>query len=126
MSISVVGGAAIALEHNPDRGSTNDIDSWSNATPATRATVDSVVADVCEVNSRAATVELSEGHNPQDPLSGKPTRCWISISPLAHHRRTERSRASKDRVRRGVRLRARRELGRRPRLVISADYGVSQ
>jgi len=52
LSISVVGGAAIVLEHNPDRGSTHDIDGWINANPATRAAVDSVVADVSLVSPR--------------------------------------------------------------------------
>ena len=46
VSKSVVGGAAIVLEHNPDRGSTNDIDGWINAAPATRTAVDSVIADI--------------------------------------------------------------------------------
>ncbi len=148
VSISVVGGAAIALEHNPDRGSTNDIDGWISATPATRTAVDSVIADisrergwpddwlndkattngfipedaeakdfhevvshgdvtitvagptllfamklrasrgrrdfldldvlvgVCEITSRAAAVELYEGHYPEDPLSAK-AQTWL-------------------------------------------------
>ena len=46
VSISVVGGAVIVLEHNPDRGATNDIDCCINATPATRTAVDSVIADI--------------------------------------------------------------------------------
>ena len=48
VSISVVGGAAIVLEHNPDRGSTNDIDGWIHATPETRLAVDLVVADISQ------------------------------------------------------------------------------
>ena len=46
VSISVVGGAAIVLDHNPDRGATNDIDTWIAAAPVTREEINRIIADI--------------------------------------------------------------------------------
>ncbi len=97
VSISVVGGAAIVLEHNPNRGSTNDIDGWINATPRNRAAVDSVVADISRergwpddwLNDKVMT----NGFNPRMPRPRTFTRWYptrrcpsASPSPPCHSR----------------------------------------
>jgi hypothetical protein len=46
LTIHVVGGAAIALEYNPDRQATSNIDAWVNARPAVRERVVRVVKQI--------------------------------------------------------------------------------
>jgi hypothetical protein len=92
LSIAVVGGAAIVLEHNPDRGSTNDIDDWINTTPATRTAVDSVIADISQergwpddwLNDKAAT----KGSSPRMPRPRTFTKWYRTGGETNHGRRT--------------------------------------